>query len=77
MSRLMCIIIQKILRAKFSGLEIDPRKTRKFCASKMWCYTVRYLCSYIVDKTLERHRECSGRDGKYLHNRYCHEQSRA
>ena len=30
----------KFSRAKFSRLEVDPRKTRKFGASKIWRYAV-------------------------------------
>ena len=36
MSRLMYIIMRKPSHAKFSRLEIDPRKTRKCCASKIF-----------------------------------------
>ena len=41
MSRLMCIIIRNFRALKFSRLEIDPRKTRQFSASKIWRYTVK------------------------------------
>ena len=41
MPHLMWIIIQIFSRAKFSRLDIDPRKTRKLSGSKICHYTIR------------------------------------
>ena len=55
MSRLMCIIIPK-----FSRLEVDPQKTRKFCASKFRRYTVlQYLDIFFI----KNGATCIDRDG--------------
>ena len=60
MSRLMCIIIPKFSRAKVLRLEVDPRKTRKFCASKFRRYTVlQYLDIFFI----KNGATCIDRDG--------------
>ena len=55
MSCLMCIIRQKFSRAKFSRLEIDPQKPRKFSAAK-----ISYL--WLRDVSVCEVRLCVGEE---------------